>query len=258
MDELSLERVTQSGWNFSDSMWNSLSEYDKRFAVLHFSSEMTPDYYKKKLELLGFTDLEKVLDAGCGMGQWTIALGELNRCVEGIDISENRLKIAHNLAINHNITDCSVMVGTLEELPYADESFDAIFCCQCFMFTHMKKTLSEFNRILKPNGKLYVNVNDIGWYLFLLLDRGFIHKEFDSIVSSITYMINSILPTDRNRIVSKRWLATLFRDTGFDITFCTSESDDESESKNKSKIKNPSRYYHGFSTLIELSAIKRN
>nr|WP_320161284.1 class I SAM-dependent methyltransferase [uncultured Methanoregula sp.] len=258
MVELVPEIITQSGWNFSNSMWNSLSEYDKSFVLLHFSCEKTLDFHKKELEHLGFNNLEKVLDAGCGMGQWTIALAELNQSVEGIDMSENRLKIARDLATNHKMINCNFIEGNLEKLPYDDESFDAIYCCQCFMFTHMKKTISEFNRVLKQNGKIFINVNDIGWYVFLIIDKGLKQKQFGSIIPAFNCIFNSFLLTDRNRIVSKKWLTTLFKNAGFDISFCRSEIENKSDEIVKSKNNNPPRNYYGFSTLIELSAIKRN
>jgi ubiquinone/menaquinone biosynthesis C-methylase UbiE len=258
MDELVPEIIIQSGWNFSNSMWNSLSEPDKNFVALHFSCGKTPQFYRKELNRLGFINLQKVLDAGCGMGQWTIALGELNYSVEGIDISEKRLNIARILAINHKKMNCNFINGSLEKLPYEDQSFDAIYCCQCFMYTHMKKTLPEINRVLKPNGKLYINVNDIGWYLFLLIERGIKQKHIGSIQSSINFMINSILLTDQNRYVSKKWLTALFKKHGFIITFCLPEFDEKSNNKIKEKNNRPPHTYLGFSTLIEILAIKRN
>lgn len=44
-----------------------------------------------------------------------------------------------------------------EEWPFNNHSFDRIICLNSFhYYTHQKKVLSHFNRLLKPGGSLYI------------------------------------------------------------------------------------------------------
>ena len=55
----------------------------------------------------------------------------------------------------------------MEQTPFEDQQFDAVFCYGVIFLTDWKKSLREFYRILKPGGILYVNANSAGWYMFL-------------------------------------------------------------------------------------------
>jgi len=96
----------------------SLPEYEKQFAIAEFSGLRTPEYYKQRLEHLGFVDKGNVLDAACGMGQWTMALSELNTAVHGIDLNRGRLHTASRLIETHGKHNCCLLLGNLESLPY--------------------------------------------------------------------------------------------------------------------------------------------
>ena len=54
--------------------------------------------FKSRLRFLGMTDHAKVLDFGCGFGQWSLALADLNAVVFGIDKAPQRLDIARRLS----------------------------------------------------------------------------------------------------------------------------------------------------------------
>lgn len=55
----------------------------------------------------------------------------------------------------------------IDALPYAGESFDAVFCYGVIFLTPWRQSLAELARVLKPGGTLYVNANGLGWYMFL-------------------------------------------------------------------------------------------
>lgn len=120
-------------------------------------------FYQDKLRALGFSGCNRVLDAGCGYGQWTLALASLNECVIGMDVLRDR--VVHG----HSQRGGAFLVGSIENVPFADEFFDAIFCFSVIYFTDASKTLKEFNRILRAGGKLYLNNNGIGYYIYELL-----------------------------------------------------------------------------------------
>lgn len=120
-----------------------------------------------RLRALGFDALDRVLDAGCGFGQWSLAMAEQGVRVSGIDVDADRIHVAAKLA--EDVSDCDFRVGGIEELPYADASFDGVFCYSAIYYTDVKKTLAEFFRVLKPGGYLYICSNGFGWALYNLL-----------------------------------------------------------------------------------------
>ena len=91
-----------------------------------------------------------ILDAGIGLGNLFSNLGEYDRY--GADISLPYLKVAKSNGIK-------VSMSKLEELPYRDEFFDAVICCD--VLEHVLKldcVVQQLVRILKSDGKLIVRV----------------------------------------------------------------------------------------------------
>lgn len=97
----------------------------------------------------------RVLDAGCGSGRLASALSEQNVPeVWGLDPSPYLLKIASQRAPRAKFVQ-----GTVEECPFADETFDAVG--SCFLFHELPKDAAErgirhLHRILRPGGTLVI------------------------------------------------------------------------------------------------------
>jgi hypothetical protein len=63
-------------------------------------------------------------------------------------------------------------LGSTENIDCSDESLDAIFCSGVIFITDCEKTISEFIRVLKPGGQLYMSFVGENWWRFLLNERG--------------------------------------------------------------------------------------
>jgi ubiquinone/menaquinone biosynthesis C-methylase UbiE len=107
----------------------------------------------------------RVLDVGCGTGNFSIKLAQKGCKVTGIDISEKMLHIARKKAemAGLNIEFKNVDVYDLD---FPDESFDAVFSMAAFEFIkEPKKAFDEMYRVLKTGGQLLIGTinKDSSW-----------------------------------------------------------------------------------------------
>ncbi len=171
-------------------------EHEQRFARRVYSGDF--ERYKNRLEQYGFVGHERVLDAACGFGQWSMKLSELNNFVEAIDISPKRAEFLESYAQLKGVSNLSISESSLISLPFDDRSFDAVFCYGAVFLTDWKKTLQEFSRILKQGGLLYLNANDIGWYVDLW-ERGYDEKYVDqNLKDYVSRVLNNTVNYQKN------------------------------------------------------------
>ena len=105
---------------------------------------------------------ESVLEIGFGNGQFFNKLFSKaeNLKVTGIDFSETMLKEAEE---KNKTTIASGKLtlgfGNSDHLPFADNSFDKVFCINVIYFWDQpQKHVEEINRVLKPGGKFYATI----------------------------------------------------------------------------------------------------
>lgn len=148
--------------------------------------------YKSRLKALDINGFERVLDAGCGFGQWSLSMASLNKNIFSIDLSSNRINVLNEIINIHEISNIKTSVQSIQKSNFSDEYFDCIFCYSSIYLTDFKKTLKEFYRILKPGGKLYISTNGIGWYIHNLIDGHNSSKNFDSRKMAINAFENTL------------------------------------------------------------------
>ena len=86
-------------------------------------------YSKKIFEQLKINPEEKsVLEVGCGGGILSEELAKLGFITTGIDPSKQSLNIAKEHAINNHLK-ITYVKGMGENLPFQNDSFDVVFCC---------------------------------------------------------------------------------------------------------------------------------
>jgi SAM-dependent methyltransferase len=94
----------------------------------------------------------RLLDAGCGSGRTLDELARYGR-VSGIDLSADAVACARGRG--HD----DVRVARVEELPFADASFDVVTCLDVVEHTPDDgATLAELRRVTRPGGLLLVTV----------------------------------------------------------------------------------------------------
>ena len=102
---------------------------------------------------------QTILDAGCGSGRNLKWFYQNDFEIFGIDTDSEFLK---NAKQNYPEAASNFMVGTLDNLPYGENSFDHILCCAVLHFakseTHFTDMFSELIRVLKPKGMLLIRM----------------------------------------------------------------------------------------------------
>jgi SAM-dependent methyltransferase len=144
-------------------------EPDSRFFELEFGPGL--GYYRDRLARLSLSG-SRVLDAGCGMGQWSAALSYAFDRVDALDPNATRLAVAAEVCRHLGRDNVFPSEASVENLPFPDETFDAVFCYGVIMFTDAARTLKELARVLRPGGRGYVCLNGDGFSQYLAEERG--------------------------------------------------------------------------------------
>ncbi|WP_284653116.1 class I SAM-dependent methyltransferase [Flavobacterium terrisoli] len=153
--ELELEQIREQ----QRASWNKFSPGWKKWddLMMDFLQPMG-DEIIRSLNLKGD---DYVLDIAAGTGEpgLTIAALVRNGRVVITDLSEDMLEIAKENAVLKGIKNTETVACDVCELPFPDNTFDAISCRFGFMFfPDMLLAAKEMARVLKPGGRISTSV----------------------------------------------------------------------------------------------------
>lgn len=120
----------------------------KAYTNLYFDDTKELPYFDSLIKNLNTSS--KILDIGCGPGQFSKYFSEKGFYIEGIDISNEMLEIA-----KAKVPNVSFKKMDMRELTYKDSTFDAIFAAYSLIHipsNEIDRVLIEIRRVLKPNG----------------------------------------------------------------------------------------------------------
>lgn len=114
------------------------------------------DYLRRGRRWAGYVDIPKispgsfVLETGCGNGNTLSSLRFMGYRTVGLDIAHEAVCITGG---------SFVLMGSIEDLPFDDDVFDAVLCRH--VLGHVsekgrKKAIQELIRVVKPGGLVYV------------------------------------------------------------------------------------------------------
>jgi 2-polyprenyl-3-methyl-5-hydroxy-6-metoxy-1,4-benzoquinol methylase len=96
---------------------------------------------------------ERLLDVGCGPGNYAIQFAQVGYQVFGVDISPGNIDTAARLAARYNLAERTEFgVGTAERLDYPDGHFDVIVGIDILHHVEIHAAMLECLRVLKPDG----------------------------------------------------------------------------------------------------------
>lgn len=131
---------------------------------------------------MGSTPLSEttILDAGCGTGNYSVAIMPLVRRIEAVDMNPAMIEVASEKFSGENI---AFHKAPIDSLPFGDSTFDGVMVNQVLhhlpenddgAFSAHSRVVGELARIMKPGGVLTINtcsqtqLESAYWYYSLI------------------------------------------------------------------------------------------
>ncbi len=140
------------------TMFNTISKnYDGLNRVISFGIDVS--WRKKVVKIISKNNPQIILDIATGTGDLALMMSSLNpKKIIGLDISEGMLEVGKQKIKKAALSDkIEMVIGDSENMPYQDNSFDAITVSFGVRnFANLDKGLKEIRRVLKPSGTFVI------------------------------------------------------------------------------------------------------
>ena len=145
----------------SDKEYKELSISEFTRAAARYESDNAGVYetckkdYPEIIEILKEREFDTLLDAGCGPAPLIALLAGMypEKHFTGIDLTPAMIEKAKE----KNLANAEFVVGDCENLPFEDNSFDVIVCCESFHhYPNPQDFFDSVQRCLKPGGILFL------------------------------------------------------------------------------------------------------
>jgi len=106
----------------------------------------------------------RVLDVGCGWGDFLSAAKKAGAEVHGLDISPVAIAQARD-----RLGEADLRTGLAEELPWENETFDWVVCLGSLEhLTDPGRGVAEMRRVARHDGHIYINLPNIYWWRYVI------------------------------------------------------------------------------------------
>lgn len=171
-----------SGINFIMDKQKLIRNFSRYAHLYDKYAEVQKTAALELLEQISKNNFKKILEIGCGTGNYTLILREAfkNARLKAIDISDKMIEVAQDKLKDKEI---EFMVGDAEEINL-NESFDLISSNACFQwFEDLEKALAKYRNLLNKGGVISFSIFGPLTFLELNTSLRFILKDV-SIVST--------------------------------------------------------------------------
>lgn len=175
--------MTDQPDTFASSTGQALTSGD--WLDTHF--EAARPEYEAQLRAVGIQPGWRVLDAACGSGSFLPWLAELvgpSGRLSALDLAPDNIALVERRLAEWQLP-CPVetRVGTVLDLPYADDTFDAVWFANTSQYLtddELGEVLAEFRRVVRPGGLVAVKETDITMYRLYPAPAGLILRWFQA------------------------------------------------------------------------------
>jgi SAM-dependent methyltransferase len=127
------------------------NRFSNAFAYGRYKIDRVLDEMFKSL-----SDGARVLDVGCGTGEYVARANELGFDAAGLEPAPGMRERAMQKNPGADIRD-----GVATSLPWPDGHFDLVICIEVLRYLHradVRAALAEMRRVLKPGGRLFLTM----------------------------------------------------------------------------------------------------
>ncbi|MBF0284088.1 MAG: class I SAM-dependent methyltransferase [Magnetococcales bacterium] len=154
-DYLPVEEAAASETAFIEDYWTAV--WQREGGVKQSASDVSKKAEFRILEpyLAQLPPGARLLDGGCGLGDWTLTLAERGFRVTGLDLSQQTIAKLREYFPQHDF-----QAGDIRQTGFEASSFDLYFSWGVFEHFEdgMQGCLAEAMRLLKPGGRLLISV----------------------------------------------------------------------------------------------------
>jgi SAM-dependent methyltransferase len=149
---------TQHWLDQSRQAWDERAEMFDALSTANAQGEDRRAELDFVFEALRIRPGARVLDAGCGTGQFAIAFAQRGCAVDGVDLSSEMIERARGHATEAGI-EIRFWAGDLAALDAPDGAYDAIVARMALQFSpHLSAVLEEFERVSGATASMWLAV----------------------------------------------------------------------------------------------------
>lgn len=142
---------SRAAWNERAARWD---------AMLDERPDELDHELQRAMQALALKPGMRLLDAGCGTGQWAVGFATHGISVTAIDLAPEMVARARQNAVEAGVEhEVELREGDIARIDAPDATYDAIHCrCALQFHPDPAAVLRELGRVLKPEGRLFVSV----------------------------------------------------------------------------------------------------
>lgn len=148
-----------------DAFWSNVwAERQFSYQAIETQIQASSEYKLLSSHLNSLEKGAKILDGGCGMGDWTRFFAQKQYQPYGVDISSSTIE-----RLNEKFPDLNWQTGDINNLSFSDNYFDAYISWGTFEHFEagLGKPIEEAFRVLKPGGHLWITIPHDSLRLFM-------------------------------------------------------------------------------------------
>jgi len=140
-------------------------------------------FYKKVFQILEKTEVNSILDVGCGEG-FTLSrlkMKKIGKKLEGIEYNKKAIALSKK-----EYPGLKIRQGSIYELPYKNNSFDLVLCTE--VLEHMQSPEKALNELIRVSKKyLLLSVPNEPFFMLAQLLRGKNWSRFGNDIEHINH-----------------------------------------------------------------------